>query len=156
ERAGYQGGSSRQTQPIADKDYVRGVYFFLYDPNTTAARAIDESSIRLYLDEGNSLVNQTNIDRGRSFVDPNTATICADTVGCPADTTKSTRGVFRLLKSGSGQDYDILNDVYGPLYKVIRLRSALTSDDQTLAVTYRYRDVDASGTAIGDSLHVGG
>src|SRR5437867_7956178 len=32
ERAGYQGGASRQDQLIQDKDYVRGVYFFLYDP----------------------------------------------------------------------------------------------------------------------------
>src|SRR5204862_1126860 len=32
ERAAYQGGASRQDQVIADKDYVKGVYYFLFDP----------------------------------------------------------------------------------------------------------------------------
>jgi hypothetical protein len=159
ERAGYQGGSSRQTQFIADKDYVKGVYFLLYDPNLPS-RDVDESSIRLYLDEG-IYTNQTNIERGRAFLDPRNA--CLDTLACvdgpdpgtDPDTTLSVRGTFRLLKPGADQDYEILSDVYGPLYKVIRLRSALTGDQQRLAVTYRYRNVGANGQPIGDPISVG-
>src|SRR5262249_9045455 len=33
ERASYQGGASRQQQTLNDFDYVRGVYYFLYDPS---------------------------------------------------------------------------------------------------------------------------
>ena len=53
ERASYAGGSSRQTQTIYDYDYVQGVYFLLYDPNLET-QDIDQSSISLYLDDGNN------------------------------------------------------------------------------------------------------
>src|SRR5262249_34677312 len=65
ERASYSGGSSQQAQFVLDRDYVRGVYFFLYDPsgggpgNALDVRAINESSVRLYLNEGTT-VNQVN------------------------------------------------------------------------------------------------
>jgi hypothetical protein len=150
ERAGYQGGSSRQSQIISDKDYVKGVYFFLYDPNKSA-RAINESSIRLYLNEG-SYNNDAGLVRGRAFVDPTSA--CTDTATCPD--ARSVHGSYRLLKQGADQDYELLNDVYGPLYFVIRLRSALTGERQSLAVTYAYRGVNENGGPVGDWVRVGG
>ncbi len=158
ERANYAGGSSRQNQTLYDKDYVKGVYFFLYDPSvgqSLEVQEIEDASIRLYLDDGNYL-NQVNTVRGRAFVDPNN--VCLDTLTCPPladgrpDTTRSVRGTFRLLKQGADQDYEILSDVYGPQFKVIRLRSALTGDRQTLAVTYRYHHLGG----IGDPIDVGG
>src|SRR5262249_13196522 len=51
ERASYAGGATSQPQTLNDYDYVRGVYFFLYNPNTDT-QEIDESTIRLYLDDG--------------------------------------------------------------------------------------------------------
>jgi Motility related/secretion protein len=150
ERAGYQGGASRQNQLIYDKDYVRGVYFFLYDPNL-AARDINESSIRLYLNEG-YYNNDAGLVRGRAFVDP--ASPCTDTTTCPE--ASAVHGSFRLLRQGADQDYELLTDVYGPNYMVIRLRSALTGEKQSLAVTYAYRLVGAGGVPFGDSVRVGG
>jgi hypothetical protein len=153
ERASYAGGSSPQSQILGDKDYVKGVYFFLYDPNLPA-QDIDESSMRLFLDEGIN-VNVTNMVRGRAFVDPITAVVYPPGAGQP-DSTPAVHGTFRLLTPGADQDYEILSDVYGPLYKVIRLKSALTGDNQRLAVVYRYRQVGAGGVAFGDSIRVGG
>ena len=159
ERGSYAGGSSRQTQSIGDRDYVKGVYFLLYDPKSASEiQDIDESSISLYRDEGLYL-DQVNTVRGRAFVDPNN--VCLDTLICPRledgrpDTTTSARGTFRQLRLGADRDYEILSDVYGPHFKVIRMRSALTGEKQALAVTYRYRQV-ANGEASGDSVRVGG
>ena len=162
ERASYAGGSSSQFQTLLDKDYVRGVYFILYDPNVNpdTLQDIDESTIRLYLDEG-TYVNQISTVRGRAFVDPNRA--CTDPLACPdgpdadtaPDTTQSLRGTFRLLKLGADQDYEIMGDVYGPYVKVIRMRTAVTGENQKLAVTYRYRPV-ASGQTSALPIDVGG
>src|SRR5262245_12399033 len=107
ERAGYQGGASHQDQPIADRDYVKGVYFFLYDPNG-APRSINEGTIHLYLREG-FYPNDANLERVRAFVDP--ATACIDPTAC-TDTTAAVHGKFRQLKLGSDLDYEILTDVY--------------------------------------------
>jgi hypothetical protein len=164
ERASYAGGAARQPQSLEDKDYVRGVYFFLYDPNLPGGgldvREINESTVRLYLDEGTN-INQVNIVRGRAYVDPENA--CLDAASCPdgpdslslPDTTRAIHGSFRELRPGADADYEILSDVYGPFFKVIRLRSALTIDRQALAVTYDYRRV-VNNVAVGESLHVGG
>ncbi|HEY3215916.1 MAG TPA: hypothetical protein VGK93_05445, partial [Candidatus Eisenbacteria bacterium] len=159
ERSSYQGGSSRQDQTLLDKDYVKGVYFFLYDPNQDV-QDIDEGSIRLYLDEG-TFVNQINTVRGRAFVDPNQA--CTDPLACgdanndgKPDTTRSLRGTFRLLELGGDPGkYQILSDIYGPFFKVIRLRTALSSDKQKLAVTYRYHRV-VNGVPEDSIIVVGG
>jgi len=150
ERASYTGGSSRQTQTLNDYDYVRGVYFFLYDPNLET-QEIDESSIRIYLDDGNNYANRVNAVRGRAFVDPRGAVLDS----FPADPTPSVRGVFTLLAAGAENDYEILNDVYGPRYKVIRLKRAITGEQQRLAVTYAYRPV-VGGQATGSLLTMGG
>src|SRR5262249_52352176 len=69
--------------------------------------------------------------------------------------TPSVRGVFTLLTAGAENDYEILNDVYGPHYKVIRLQRAITGEQQRLAVTYSYRQVSGN-VAVGPVLQMGG
>jgi hypothetical protein len=114
ERAGYQGGSSRQTQVIYDKDYVKGVYFFLYDPNdSTDVRDIDESSINLYQDEG-SYNTDANTIRGHAYVNPNPDSICISVTTCGPDTTPAAHGSFHQLRSGADQDYELLRELCGP------------------------------------------
>src|SRR5206468_12046828 len=120
--------------------------------NPDTLQDIDESSIRLYLDEG-TYVNQISTVRGRAFVDPVHA--CLDSGAACTDTTRSLRGTFRLLKLGADQDYEIMGDVYGPYVKVIRMRTAVTGENQKLAVTYRYRPV-ASGQTSALPIDVGG
>ena len=132
ERASYTGGASKQHRPLSDMDYIPGVYFFLYDPNEPA-QTIDESSIRVFKDD-NNYGNASNKIRGRAIVDPRLG-------GDPAR-RDTVLGSFALLNPGPDKDYEILNDVYGPLYKVLRLRQALNGE-QRLAVTYQYR-ADAS------------
>lgn len=152
ERASYAGGSSKQQQTLNDYDYVRGSYFFLYDPNLET-QEIDESSIRLYLDDGNNYATRVNAVRGRAFVDPRGAKL--DSLDETNPPTPSIRGVFTLQTQGSESDYEILPDVYGPRYKVIRLKRAVTGEQQTLAVTYAYRQV-IGGQAVGEVLPMGG
>ncbi len=157
ERASYAGGSPRQTQTLNDYDYVRGVYFLLYDPSDPAfgTQEIDQSSIRLYLDDGNNYANRVNAIRGRAFVDPRPDHgVKLDSL--PGDPpTPSVRGFFTLLTQGSENDYEILNDVYGPRYKVIRMKRGITGESQRLAVTYTYRDV-SGGQAVGPVFAMGG
>lgn len=147
ERASYQGGSARQTQTLNDFDYVRGQYFFLYDPNFET-QEIDLASIKLYLDDGNIYSNVVNVTRGRAFVDPRPGAARFDSVGTDTlagEFTPSVRGFFRLLTHGSDADYEVLNNFYGPLYYVIKLRTPVTGDVQRLAVTYNYRPVLGPG-----------
>jgi hypothetical protein len=151
ERASYAGGSSRQQQTLNDYDYVHGVYYFLYDPNFET-QEIDESSIKLYLDDGNNYANRVNTKRGRAFVDPRGAKLDS-LAGDPP--TPSVRGVFTLLTQGAGNDYELMSDVYGPRYKVIRLKRPVTGEAQRLAVTYSYRQV-SGGQAVGPLLPIGG
>src|SRR6267142_5676256 len=68
ERASYAGGASKQSRPLADMDYIHGLYFFLYDPNGPA-QLIDESSIRVFKDDYN-YGNLSNKQKGRAVVDP--------------------------------------------------------------------------------------
>src|SRR5439155_6358571 len=128
ERASYAGGSSRQQQTLNDFDYVRGVYFFLYDPNLET-QEIDEGSIRLYRDDANNYATRHDAIRGRAFVDPRGATLDSSATITP---TPSVRGVFTLQTLGADNDYEILSDVYGPRYKVIHLRRAITGDQERL------------------------
>jgi hypothetical protein len=130
ERASYSGGSSKQAVGIRDLDYIKGVYFFLYDPNRNPTQVIDESSIQLFLDNG-SHVNPVGLVRGRAFLDPNVTT----------DSTRYVDGLFQPLKNGADQDYQVLTTVYGPEYPVIRLRVPITGEKQVLGVTYRYQSV---------------
>src|SRR5207247_390823 len=80
ERATYTGGASRQAYTIYAHEYVRGVYFLLYNPDEEldtgppnrpyqqGALEILDKSIRVYRDDGT--YNTTDITlRGRAFVD---------------------------------------------------------------------------------------
>lgn len=138
ERASYAGGASRQTQSLRDLDYVRGVYFMLYDPNGPAYD-IDESSIRLYLDDYNTS-NDENSIRCRAMIDPTQLAIAnsPDSSAVLGNGPVSVRGTFSQLNPGAEQDYEVLTDVYGPEYPVIRLTRAV-SGEQRLAVSYRRR-----------------
>ena len=149
ERGSYAGGASRQTQTLADLDYVPGVYFLLYDPNRYGTLEVQEPSIRIYLDDYNSS-NDQNVFRGRAFPDP-----IAGTAASPdsADTV-SVRGTFGELQPGDDLDYEVLNNVYGPFYKVIRLRRPV-SGEQRLAAAFKARPVDQNGVGVGDFIDFG-
>ncbi len=143
ERASYTGGASKQTQTLSDFDYVRGTYFFLYDPNlpdprdsTVLALDIDDASIMLYRDNADYTANVTSV-RGRARTDP------ALGPGTPPDTA-AVLGFYTPLTAGADKDYEILRDVYGPDYKIIRLRRQMVGD-QRLAVTYRARPAGSQG-----------
>lgn len=140
ERTSYTGGSAKpQTWTLNDFDYLKGVYFFLADPNLPA-QEIPDTSIHIYLDDAN-YGNDENSIRGRAMVDPN---------GSFTDTS-SVRGSFALLQPGAGQDYEIINTMYSKFHKVIHMLRPVTGN-QILAVTYVYRD---SGTTAPYTL-VGG
>ncbi|MBI1799938.1 MAG: cell surface protein SprA [Candidatus Eisenbacteria bacterium] len=143
ERASYGGGASRQSNSVLDVDYLRGTYFFLYDPNTTELR-VKEDSLKVFLDNA-TLVNDVNRIRGRALVDPVAGT----------DTT-SVHGNFKRLVYGADHDYEILH-YYGPNFIVLHLKQPLDPHgNQCLAVTYRASNVDANLNPIGASFAVGG
>lgn len=148
ERANYAGGSATQTQTLADLDYIKGVYFLLYDPNASGSLLVADTSLKVYLDDYRFDTNAGNKVRGRAMVDPNTS--LPDAPRIDED--------FRLLNPGADQDYELLDDFYGDFYKVIRLRTPLTGE-QTLAVTYTARPL-VGGTAqspvFGAPVQVGG
>src|SRR5206468_8098255 len=123
-----------------------------YDPNLET-QEIDEGSIRLYRDDANNYATRHDAIRGRAFVDPRGATLDSSATITP---TPSVRGVFTLQTLGADNDYEILSDVYGPRYKVIHLKRAITGDQERLAVTYSYRSVGADGQATGPPLAMGG
>jgi hypothetical protein len=135
ERASYSGGSSKQSIGIRDLDYIKGVYFFLFDPNRTPTQIIDESSIQLFLDNG-SHVNPVGLSPGRAYADPNLNT---------TDTTLFVDGLFQPLQVGPDQDYQVLTTVYGPNYPVIRLKVPITGEKQVLGVVYRYQPAPGAG-----------
>ena len=136
ERASYAGGASKQEQTLNDYDYLRGVYYLLYDPNTPTLD-IEDASIVLYRDNADYTTN-VNTVRGRALVDPTLG------AGALPDTVPAVLGFFTQLTAGADKDYDILRDVYGPNFKVIRLRRQM-SGDQRLAVTYRARPAGSTG-----------
>lgn len=149
ERGSYAGGASRQLQTLADLDYVPGVYFMLYDPNRYGTLEVQESSIHLYLDDYNSS-NDQNVVRGRAFPDPIAGTVVAP----DSSDTVSVRGTFAELQPGDDLDYEVLNNIYGPFYKVIRLRRPV-SGEQRLAVAFKARPVDANGNGVGNFISFG-
>src|SRR5207249_3875110 len=122
---------------IADMDYVKGVYFLLYDPNGRGQN-VDETSIHVYLDD-NAYGNLANKVRGHALLDPSrTASLGPDTT--LADTLW-VGGSFKELLPGPDQSYDLLRDLRNPYYQYVRLHNAI-SQDQTLAVTYKFRYLD--------------
>jgi len=158
ERASYAGGSQQQQQEIGDLDYIRGVYYFLYDPSLPSVdpRYVYEAeypfqpSIQLFLDEG-TYANTVGLVRGRAWMDPRSADPNR------ADTAQvAIRGNFKPLRAGSDYDFEVMTDAYGPNYPVLRLKRPLTGDSQVLAVRYTYQNVDPSGNGIGPFLPMGG
>ena len=75
--------------------------------------------------------------RGRALMDPTRPP------PTPTDTA-AVLGWFTQLTAGADKDYEILRDVYGPNFKVIRLRRQMVGD-QRLGVTYRARPAGSSG-----------
>uniref|UniRef100_A0A832MK34 Cell surface protein SprA n=1 Tax=Eiseniibacteriota bacterium TaxID=2212470 RepID=A0A832MK34_UNCEI len=152
ERASYAGGAATQQSSLADLDYVKGVYFFLYDPND-ALQFIPNESIELYLDDfnySNDIAGQTV--RARALLDP---TVPLDG---SADSS-SVRGSFQRLVQGEDADYQVLsNELYGEYWKVLRLRAPITGE-QRLAVSYRARPVigfNGTQPVFGPEVQVGG
>ena len=133
---------------LADIDYVKGVYYFLYDPNLDRLQIADYD-IAVYLDDYD-YGNDPNSIEGRAFMDAGLTAGPSGTYGDPdvSDTT-SVRGAFSLLHIGADRDYSIL-EVYGPDFKVLLLNRQI-SGEQTLAVAYRARRVST-----GAELQVGG
>jgi hypothetical protein len=144
ERASYHGGGSNQRSTLADLDYVKGVYYFLYDPNLDVLQ-IDNTDISVYLDDYNYSNDQNSIP-GRAFVDSGQTCEAYDQCDLP-----SVIGTFTQLYPGADADYEIL-EMYGPHFKVIQLRRQL-SGDQRLAVTYRAKRVFSTG--LGPEFNVG-
>ena len=143
EHASYAGGgvAGQAQPPIADMDYIPGQYFFLYDPNHER-QAIIEGSINVYRDDYNYAVTGNKV-QGRAYVDPRST-----------NDTAYVSGSFSRLVGGADKDYEILNDVYGPDFKVIKLHSRITGD-QVLAVTYQYRPYLADGVSLGAVMDMG-
>ena len=131
------------TFSIADIDYVKGVYYFLYDPNLDHLQ-IANADIRVYLDDFNFSNDQNSIP-GRAFMDPGLTAGPNGTYGDPSVTdTTSVRGVFSPLYPGLDHDYQVV-EMYGPAFKVLRLTRQL-SGEQSLAVTYRAQRIGQGGT----------
>ena len=159
ERASYSGGSSKQQQTLNDFDYIRGQYFFLYDPNDpnlpngangVAALDIDFSSIRVYRDI-NDYRSVANSVQGRAAVDPlRVAAVAGGASVTSARDTASARGTFNLLQPD--QDYEIpTTKFYGRIWPVLKLKTRVEGD-QKLAVTYNARAYGSTGPF---DIHIG-
>ncbi len=162
ERATYSGGASSQTSTLADLDYVRGVYFMLFDPNEPLPAAllagvsnpsliagidIPDASINVFEDDAN-YSNNINKKRGKALLHP-------EQRGTSVADSSAIRGSFSLLNPGADQDYEILRNIYGPLFKIIRLTHQV-SGEQRLAVTYQARLLDLSGNPLTGYVNIGG
>ncbi len=156
ERSSYSGGASKISREYPDYDYIKGQYFFFYDPNDGALYDIDDATVSVYLDDGN-YGNDINVLRGKAQVDPDAA--FGLPLPTPADT--SVRGNFDLLRPGADQQYEILDTIY-PFttytLKVLRLRQPIQpTSNQILAVSYRATPINpTTGQAIGPPIQVGG
>ncbi|MFI5372289.1 MAG: hypothetical protein ACHQ52_12095, partial [Candidatus Eisenbacteria bacterium] len=106
ERASYAGGSQQQIQEIADLDYVKGVYYLLYDPSFDLQYPY-QPSIQLFVDEG-IYTNTIGLVRGRAWLDPRTADPTR-----PDTARVALRGNFKPLLAGSDYDFEVYPDVYG-------------------------------------------
>ncbi len=135
ERASYGGGASKQTTTIRDVEYIRGVYFFLTDPSD-GAFDVQEATLKVYRDDGNAS-NDVNFERGIALPDPKkwaTALSPADSATLGTGRV-AIRGQWDLLVPGADRDYEVLGDIYGTGWKILRLTQPL-SGPQRLAVTY--------------------
>jgi hypothetical protein len=162
ERASYSGGSSRQTPSIRDMDYIKGVYFMLYNPNKEPIQYIDTGSIQLFLDPGTYLSAQ-QLQKGRAYINPSVESDTIEVRTSPTaqpDTLRlMARGNFRALSAGAQYDYEVNSDVYGTEFPIIRLKTPVGGsgqDGQILGVSYKYqRDTDGDGKGDGPFFNVG-
>src|SRR5262249_13658369 len=76
-------------------------------------------------------------------------------LGASPSNPVAVRGQFDQLNAGADKDYEILNDVYGSNFKVLRLTQPLTGA-QRLAVSYQRRAIDANGNGVGAFENLGG
>jgi Motility related/secretion protein len=154
ERASYSGGSVKQTQSLRDLEYIRGVYYLLYDPNVEGPYDISEGSLKVYRDDVTAS-NDVILFRGMALVHPEQLSIATSPVDSSSLGTGpvAARGNFDLLTKGV--DYDILTTVYNTTYRVLRLRSSLNGE-QRLAVTYQRTPLGPEGQPIGPPEQVGG
>jgi hypothetical protein len=157
ERAVYTGGGARSKYTFTDLDWVKGQYFLLYDPGFGTVYDVDESSIRLYLDDGIASNDLGKTIPGRAVIDPD------GSMGIPlraASDTASYRGSFDILNPGPDQQYEVLNNFFAfrdSLFKVVRLRQPIpVQSNQTLAITYRATPVIGAGHQLGAPVDVGG
>ncbi len=153
ERATFQGAASRSSgpiEPINVREYVKGQYFFLYDPNAMLAAGfvadVPGESLRVYLDDDN-LSNNFNTLRGAARVDP-------DGLGfAPIPRDSTFRGNFNLLVQGAEDGYELISNRYfvnGIPVKLIKLRRPLDPlSNQCLAVTYAQRRYSGSSPVSG-------
>ncbi|HXS83073.1 MAG TPA: cell surface protein SprA, partial [Methylomirabilota bacterium] len=153
ERAVYTGGSSvNRPPPFSNLEWVKGQYFFLYDANYGTYYDVDQGSIRLYLDDGNSGNDNGQTTRGRAQIDPDHA------MGLAVSDTVVT-GSFDILNSGPDQQFEVLNNLYkfnDTTFKVIRLKNPIIlNSNQVLAVTYKATPI-LPGGARGTPFDVGG
>lgn len=151
ERASYSGGTTKQTPSLRDLDYIKGVYFLLYDPNKDF-QIIDPQSIQLFLDPG-IYQNAIGLVKGRAYLDPNLGAL-DDTLNA-SNQPLMVRGNFTPLRPGADLQYEVLFDIYGPNYPVIRLKAPVTGESQILGVSYRYQRADQNGNPVGDFIQVG-
>ena len=163
ERASYGGGSSKQNSTIRDLEYIRGVYFFLNDP-AQGPFEINEATFKVYVDDGISSNDVGDVFPGIALTDPSDAALLGAAVN-RADSLVlfppprlpgplALRGKFNLLTRGADKDYEILGDIYGTGWKILRLTQPLLGS-QRLAVTYERRPVLA-GNALGAAQAIGG
>ena len=148
ERASYGGGSSKQSTTIRDLEYIRGVYFFLNDP-AQGPFEISDATLKVYMDDGISSNDVGNIQFGLALPDPTdsrrvaAATDSTDSLsqaGTLGSGPLALRGTFNLLTPGADKDYEILGDIYGTGWKIVRLTQPLIGS-QRLAVTYQRHQV---------------
>src|SRR5262245_19846961 len=158
ERAVYSGGGASRGQPIPfnDLDWVKGQYFLLYDPNFGTVYDVEESSIRLYLDDRNATNDLGEVKRGKAVIDPD------GVMGMPLSSASDTavhRGNFDILNPGADQQYEVLNNLYSfrdTLFKVIRLKQKIPEHvNYVLAVTYRASPIIGPGHQLGPAIQVG-
>ncbi len=158
------GGTHRANAPVAgtvqllmrDIAWAHGQYFLLYDPGFGSVYDIQESSVRLWLDDGNAS-NDVGTIAGMAVLDPDGA------MQLPLSTQQAAAAVhgrFNLLSPGPDADYETLENVYAfhdTVFKVIRLRQPINVQaSQTLAVTYLASPIVGPGHALGAAISVGG
>jgi hypothetical protein len=142
ERASFQGGTGKRDNSIMDVDYVRGVYFFVFNPNL-GPRRIDEQNMHVYITPP-TLSTDANLVSGRASVDPNSAD------------TNAVLGSFRELVLGASPDFEIIR-YYGPNFIVLKLKQPV-DPRQCLAITYNWQNVGPDGNPVGSTFpfQVGG